>query len=123
MEQSLFSFCCLASALALLATARQLAWGRATLRATTGYMALALVGVLGWSAERLAGLLVAHRGGLPDETILWLPLVLSGFVTFSLSFSRHNVSSSGVAFARTRWCAVIAWSTFLPVAYLDITYV
>lgn len=123
MERFLLTFTCVASGLALLTAVLQLAFGNPSLRALTALSSLALAGVLGWSAQRLWGLHVAGGGGLPDAVTLWLPLVLSGFVTFWGSFKTRKISSSGFGFECARLSALGAWVAFLPVAFLDLAYV
>ncbi len=118
MERFVLTFTCGAAALALLTAALQLAFGNPSLRGLTALTALALAGVLGWSAQLRCG-----SSGLPDAVSLWLPLVLSGFVSFWGSFKTRKLSSAGLGFECARLSALVAWGAFLPVAFLDVSYV
>jgi hypothetical protein len=99
MERVVLIFTCVASALALLTAALQLAFGNPSLRALTALTALALAGVLGWSAQLLGG-----RSGLPDAVTLWLPLVVSGFVLLD---ARVRLRGAGGPLAAWFPCATV----------------
>lgn len=123
MERILPSLTFVVSALALLLAGFQLVAGNRSLRVTIALTSLAVVGVCGWSSERIWGNSAAHHDGLPEAVVLWLPLLLSGFVTFRMSFRRTRVLGSGVTFECTRMSALVAWLAFLPVAFIDLSYV